>query len=191
MTAQEALAFSALFTLVVTLVLTAIGWRVKDTQDSKIATLQSQLERELHMHKLTFEREFDILSNLWNALVDLRDSRPEDPVLLNTPEADREQQRSDQYRKFRERQLTLRGVFEKSRPFYPQEIYDLVLAFVGKHNVKAVFTLQYEELSRDFLSYSVIVNSTREDITTLNDQICDAIRKQLQPTTLPRSERST
>ena len=72
MTPEGALIISTLITVIVSLVLGVLGWIVKDRQNSKIAILSAELNMRTHAHMLTLNTEFNILSDLWFKLVDLR-----------------------------------------------------------------------------------------------------------------------
>ncbi len=91
----------------------------------KIEAVRAQYAVRSHMNTLTFEKEFEILSEVWSTLVDLKSAaqglRPMlDHVDPNEPADERKRKR---LQKFAESYSAFANVVEKNRPFYPTDIY--------------------------------------------------------------------
>ena len=98
MTSEFALVLSRL-SLSVTLMLAVLGWRVKGSQDSKIAKLNSELDMQVHARKLSFEKKFEILCQVWDVFVELRESAFRlDPGFQKIDFASSDEQKENQLR---------------------------------------------------------------------------------------------
>lgn len=180
MTPDVALALSALFTIIVTLVLTALGWRVKQSQEMQIRALQSQLDVQVHAHKLTFDTEFRILSDLWFKLVDLREAtislRPKLDKALREDETydDRKQKR---LQTFSEKYEEYKNVVQKNKPFYPQSIHDAAFKVMrlaaGEADAYEIRDPDRRPLNADYWKQAL---EHRLAIITESETVCEAIR---------------
>ena len=103
---------------------------VRDITD-RIESIKSHHASQLHISQVRYEKEFEILSDLSEKLVDLRDSalslRPAmDYLNLNETEDERKQKR---LARLQECMRALYLAAEKRRPFYPEEVYKLLNEF--------------------------------------------------------------
>ena len=84
--------------------------------------LRAQLSKLVNVHRVQFEKEFSILSDIWAKLVDLRNATlalPAPGGIIGRPPSHEQQlqQCADSW-------MQLRAGFEMNRPFFPQRIYD-------------------------------------------------------------------
>jgi len=98
---------------------------IKDITD-KVEAVRSEYARRQHMHDIAFDKEFEILSEVWKTLVDLRSAtqglRPVfDYVDPNESEEERKKKR---LQKFAECYNIFAGTVAKNQPFYPKDLYD-------------------------------------------------------------------
>ena len=115
----------------------------KEASDKKIHKLQSELQatsqklqteldKSLHTHKIQFEKEFVIYTEVWEQLVLVKKKvlalRPAlDMVSPNETPEDKNKRRlqelSEVYNPFYE-------LVEKYRPFYPQDVYESLMDLI-------------------------------------------------------------
>lgn len=184
MSAETALALSSLLTLFTSIVLTSIAWRIKSSQDARIETLKSDLDRQLHISQLTFDKEFEILSELWNAFVDLRDSALHlDPnwveMDLHASAEQIEQRNKSRYDRYLEHRASFLHIFEKNRPFYPQDIYDILHKFEKATQTRDLISFVSEQKATSESMLRDIQKVLVTEIIEANDLLCSAIRNQI------------
>lgn len=92
----------------------------------KIEAVRAQYARQSHVQKLTSEKEFEILSEVWKTLVDLRQATHGLRPLLDRidPNESEEERKERRLQKLSESYNALVGVVEKNRPFYSEGIYE-------------------------------------------------------------------
>lgn len=150
-----------------------LGWRVKGSQDTKIATLQSNLDRQLHVHTLAFDKEFEILATLWKALVELKLSTPNLLHLNPLSDSAVKQEFLDEWNR---KNNALYDEVEKNRPFYAKEIYRVLRDIISLTTGATSFFR-----NRNFLDLPS-AKETAEDLIALNqlvDGVCEEIRKRV------------
>ena len=91
--------------------------------DQQIASLQSKLQRKHTVHKLQFEKEFQLYGELWKALVDVRKTAVITPTLDFMPE---DKSAYDVYKERFEIAVDAfnkaMNLFEDHRPFYHDDV---------------------------------------------------------------------
>lgn len=91
-----------------------------------LESLKASIGSKLYIHQIRYQNEFNILIDLSEKLIELRDSslalRPvTDYVNPNESEEERKKKRLNRYH---EGAITLYKSYESRKPFYPDEIYD-------------------------------------------------------------------
>lgn len=172
--------FSAL-SIIVSLVLVALGWRVKYSQDTKISTLNSKLDMQLHKGKLTFEKEFEILSQLWNAFVDVYESSLAlnaawDRVSPNATDEITGKEREERLKTFGKHYIEFWNIVRKNRPFYPQEIYEMMTEFNAMTQEREVLYSYNPPSVGENPGYWDSVSKLSDWIRQVNEDLCTAIR---------------
>ncbi len=180
MTPDVALALSALLTIIATLVITALGWGVKQSQETKIQALQSELDVRVHAHKLKFDTEFSILSDLWFKLDDLRVAtlslRPIMDYSFSEDETydDRKKERLKTYS---EKFELYRNVVQKNKPFYAQSIYDaafkVMMLAADEKDAYAIRNPEQRPLNADYWKHAL---QNQQAIIRESEAVCEAIR---------------
>ena len=152
----------------------------EDVQDitDKVESVKLQYGSQLHIHQVRYEHEFQILRELTEKLVDLRDAtlalRPSfDFISANEPEDERKRKRLIRYD---ETGKALYRLSEIRRPFYPEEIYKLT-----EEVAKAAWSeaVQYQEGERN-REYWKRAMENAERISSLANQAIDAIRDRVK-----------
>jgi cytochrome c556 len=95
----------------------------KAEYDKQLESLKSKLQRKNTVHKLQFEKEFQLCEGLWKALVDVRKTAVITPTLGIMPKD------KSPYDVYRERYETAvnafneaKNLFEDHRPFYHDDV---------------------------------------------------------------------
>jgi hypothetical protein len=136
----------------------------------------------LHVQKFTFEKEFDILSQLWETFVDLREST----LALNpaidspnwyTPEDQIENQQRKRLALLEKNFSRFFDVYEKNRPFYPPQIYNIVERFGIMAKWRELNYAIYDDLDKSArVKYWGWLQDSSKKILEVNNELCEAIR---------------
>jgi len=101
--------------------------------DKQLTSLESQLEKKNTVHKLQFEKEFQLYEELWKALVDVRTS------VIITPTLDMMPKDKSHYEVYKERfEIAVEafnkanGLFEYHRPFYHDDVSKITEKLLGQ-----------------------------------------------------------
>jgi len=99
---------------------------IKYEYSSEIESLKAAIGSHLYIHQTRYRNEFNMLKELSEKIVNLRDSalglRPEmDDVDSNEPEYERKKKRLNRYH---EAATALYRVYETRKPFLPDKIYE-------------------------------------------------------------------
>lgn len=101
--------------------------------DQQIASLQSKLQRKHTVHKLQFEKEFQLYGELWPALFDVKSKS------VITPTLDRKQEGQSFYDLYDNRYTEARDAFNKAnklfnnhRPFYHDDVSKITRNILGQ-----------------------------------------------------------
>jgi len=152
--------------------------KIKGDLEQTRTKLSASLEKSVHVHKVQFEKEFQVYEKIWAELVSLQDItislRPGmDFFKPGESEEERKRKRIDAFNKVYQ---SFRGLVDKSRPFYPESIY--------KHLDKLMQLARSESID-----YSYLVDKDRdywkqgkenaELIIKGIEEVCEAIRKRI------------
>ena len=90
--------------------------------------LRTSLGSQLHIHKTRYEKEFEVLVDLSEKVLELRDAasnlRPVADYM--PPEGKKEEWRRDRLMRYQDATRGLYKSSEKFRPFYPEKLYQAV-----------------------------------------------------------------
>ncbi len=97
---------------------------IKDITD-KIEAVRTEYAKQLHVYQLAFGKEFEILHEVWQKLIDLRKAAQGLRPILDylDPNESEEERKKKRLKAFSESHAAYGDVVEKNRPFYPKEIY--------------------------------------------------------------------
>lgn len=147
-------------------------------QQLKLANLNSKLEKNNFIHKLQFEKEFEIYSDLWIKLIDVRDKaralRPKfDSVDPNQPIKEIKIQRlSDLQQPYN----SCLESFEKNKPFYNDKVYYEIEKILKIVRSEAV---DYEYNPSSGLDYYDVAEKNISNILNSLDKISIVIRERI------------
>lgn len=157
---------------------------VRSEYVSQTERLKSELGKLVHVHKVQFEKEFVILQEVWGKLVELQNATRRLRPIYDSPEPDlSEEQRKDmRLKKFDEAFRGYYEVVEKSKPFYPQIVYDELTPLMKSTYSEAVeyrvFSPVPNKLGYDEKYYEKMQKNIGEIIERV-DKICDVIRRRV------------
>ncbi len=146
----------------------------------RIESVKSQYASQLHISQVRYEKEFEILSDLAEKLVELRDAalslRPAtDYFSPNETEDERKQKRLT---RFQEAMRALYLVAERRRPFYPEELYKVLNEFSQASWSEAVgYRLGRMDVDP---KYWEVAEKNAQAISSLANKALDAIRERIR-----------
>jgi len=99
--------------------------KIKSELSGKLEEIKSLYSKEKYIHRLQFEKEFKIYSELWEKLVDLRDS-----TALLIPMVDfedltksHEEVQKERYQNVNKAYTDVQKVIYNNKPFYDESVY--------------------------------------------------------------------
>jgi hypothetical protein len=147
-------------------------------QQIRITYLNREIEKQLHVHRIQFEKEFEIYKDIWSKLFDMRiiveKLRPKfdftEPGLT-----------FEESVKLRLSKAVVIGndiidSVEKNKPFYSKKVYDSLDKII-KLTKKEVIEVQYGNKST--IEYWENGENNMEEILKLIDIICETIRDRI------------
>ena len=98
---------------------------IKDITE-KVEEIRVEYAKRQHTSERAFDKEFDVLSELWQALVELRHSTLNLRPILDSvdPKETEEQRKLKRLNKFSESYNNFLSKLWQYQPFYPKEIFD-------------------------------------------------------------------
>ena len=148
----------------------------------KIEAVRQEYEQKSFVHRLSFEREFEILSEAWKALVDLCKAtlglRPMfDRINLDETEEERKKAR---LKKYSESQIAFSNIVEKSLPFYPKDIYAIFrkISLVAANEADAYWIRNPDQRPLDE-NYWKNAEENQKRMLSLIDEACEQIRNRI------------
>jgi len=141
--------------------------------------LQVALDKSLHIHKVQFEKEFNIYEDIWQKLVEIKKAtlslRPRfDSV---DPQESLEERKKKRMDSFSSSFTPFRDSIEKNRPFYAQDIYKLLNDLL-KVTYNEAIDFQYSE--KQDRQYWEEGKKNEEEILQKIEAICESIRNRFQ-----------
>ena len=157
---------------------------VKHEYSAQLESIKAALGSQLYIHRVRYEKEFEILSDLSEKLVELKNSalglRP--AVDTYDPDEAEEERKRKRLTRYHEASMALFKVSETRKPFFPEEIYKILkeLDRAGWHEV-----IQYRSRSpyegRGFdPDYWEKALENSEKISAFADQAIEAIRHRIK-----------
>lgn len=124
-----------------TMVLAVLGFLFNRSQER----LKAHLNAKFHAHTVQYEREFEIIGNLWMAAVDYRNAAIDlnpllTPSILEGVERSETDETKEKLIRCSKALHTLYSVIDKHRPFFPQGIRDILEYFIKIACQEAAFT---------------------------------------------------
>jgi hypothetical protein len=150
----------------------------------QVESMKATVGAQLYIHQVRYQNEFNILMDLTEKLVELRDSalvlRPVvDYVDASEAEEDRKRKRLKRYQ---EAALAFYKLYETRKPFYPDEIYNGIKELdrvVWKEVVQYKNRLPSEGKGFDSEYWQKAENNS-EEISKLADKVIGLIRNRIR-----------
>lgn len=102
------------------------GGIINLTFQSKLEKLKSQLEKKNTIHKLQFEKEFELYGELWKALLKVRNTINITPILDSIPEGkDFEEVYKERWELAANNFDKANGILNENLPFYHKDVSDV------------------------------------------------------------------
>jgi hypothetical protein len=169
--------------------------KVKNQYTANIEILKSELTRKSYVHSIQFEREFNILSDLWKKLIEVRDEAQEynNKFLFSSVSTDYDpKQNMEYFVSFISLDVdNFRTLWDVNRPFYPEDIYnalnDIIQLivdntnkyFLYQHDIhKITESKKKDEYERELFD---MAHKNAEIIVQKIDEVCELIRKRIVP----------
>lgn len=154
---------------------------IKHLYSSDLEALKAQLGSQLFVHQTRYQNEFEILKDLSEKLITLRDAalnlRPvTEYVNPKETEEERKQKRLQRYHKSGK---ALYEIFETRKPFYPDEIYAGIKKLdqiIGKEVVQYKNRTDRDDRGFD-PEYWEKAEANAEEISQEADRVIELIRK--------------
>ena len=153
---------------------------VKIEYAKELEDLKSQLNVGVHVHTVAFEKEFKVLEEVWERLIELRNSGEQftpgfKSGSLDDPELNQ---------RFGQAFVNFLRVIVLQRPFFPQDLFNLLedyckrqLKYFHDHEFITKAEFQPDWVSEDFWKKR---EENLQEIRKLPDQVCLAIRRRLE-----------
>lgn len=148
--------------------------------DALLEKVRGKTEKEILVHKVQFEKEFEVYKSLWNALVILRDTTVSLRGVLEwdvpgESEPDRIKRKMVGFHPAYDSFLEL---VERNRPFYAEEIYAKVKELISNTHSEVISFLR---VGREYRSQEELHQfyEIRKKIQALSDETCDLIRNRI------------
>lgn len=154
----------------------ALYWNYR--QQLSIEKLKRENEKDKLIHRIQFEKEFEIYNELWGKLVDLRNQtvalRPEFDSL--DPNKTKEEIEKERLMNLNEAFSACIISFEKNKPFYIKEVYDEIEKAI-KLSRKEVNQLRYGDNKTD--EYWKKAEQNIAELIASIDKTCEIIRHRI------------
>jgi hypothetical protein len=160
--------------------ITAIIESVKLEYSRNLEEIKIALGTKLYIHQTRYEKEFDILLELSEKLVALRDAavtlRPEFGYRYENETEEEEKDRK--LCSFHAASRAFYAVYEKRQPFYPEELYKIL---VDLHSVSRIEMRQYATYaSHEQSGYWEKAAANAETISGLTEDALAAVRERIK-----------
>jgi len=149
----------------------------KADQDKQLASLKSQLEKKNTVHKLQFEKEFQLYTELWPALYDVKSKSVITPIVDAMPEGKSSKEvYEERFKSAADAFNRANALFIEHRPFYHEDVSDATEGILGEcktYILKVKRKLSDEEI--DSKTYDAA-----EELFTKLSGAMDNIEKKIQ-----------
>ena len=154
----------------------------KSWADKKLTKLKSSLSKGEFIHRLQFEKEFRIYSQLWKKLIILRNSTATivHPITAKRQEESEEEdarEKEDRLRKVYNNYEEIEKMIINNKPFYSEKVYENAERIL-EESMKQIFGWHYPH--EDINSHYTIALGRVKEISVIIDDIERAIRERIQ-----------
>jgi hypothetical protein len=152
---------------------------VKTEYAKELEGLKSQLNAKFHAHTVRFEKEFQVLEEVWSRLIDLHSAGAAFQPGLKSGKSDK----AEDMKRFGEAYNAFLRTTDVHKPFFPQEVFNLLedyrrgqFKYVSDHEFITQPGFQRDWVSPEFWDKR---DENLKEITKLVDAVCDAIRNRM------------
>ena len=136
----------------------------KNNYDTKLKEIQSDLDKKNHVHRVQFEKEFQIYQEIWELVVKIQKSI----FLLNS--CDDEDRKADLLEAINENHNCFFDYYHGNKPFYPEEIHKSLNKIFGS-SIKDALKHDQQLTENDFVNLHKINSEV--------DNCAEMIRKRI------------
>jgi len=165
--------------ILVSLLPLAVSLLVNFIQNRKILKLQTEANRKNLIHKVQFEKEFNIYTELWAKLIDLRNATATlRPIMDFVPENKTEEEiKTERLQEQWRKSILLIETFEKNSPFYSISIYNEIKTLINTSHFEAI---EYKYQERNNKEYWQKAEENINKIVNAMDKISNLIRERIE-----------
>ncbi len=147
-------------------------------QNKIIEQLKQENTKRVLVHKLQFEKEFEVYKEIWGHLVTLRESAKSlAPEFYKIYENDPEFKKT-QITEFGKNLLKISALIENNKPFYSIEIYNILLKIIKL--TKPILDWSMENKTEEQIHENWNVFHTQMNaIVEITENVCDGIRNRI------------
>lgn len=155
---------------------TSLIWNF--VQSKKILKLETEAERKNLIHKFQFEKEFNVYTDLWAKLIDLRNSTASLRPIMDTRERGKteEEIKNERLKEQWTKLVAVADTFDKNKPFYSKDIYKEIESLIKLSRFEAI-DYQHGERNRDYWEKA---EENIKKIVESMDKIANLIRKRIE-----------
>ncbi|MEM6812185.1 MAG: hypothetical protein AAF549_06935 [Pseudomonadota bacterium] len=150
----------------------------KGSFDKEILTLQSKIDKKSYVHRIQFEKEFNIYTEIWEKLFDLNQKTLSLRPIFDyvDPSKTREETIRQRLEEFGECYNTFVKTYGTNKPFYHEEVFNCLKAILRVSRIEAI---DYEQLQVSDRGYWDKQKQNTEDLEKLIEECCVLIRKRI------------
>ena len=145
---------------------------------TEVEAVKAAIGSRLHVSQVRYEKEFQILSDLSEKLVELRDASLSLRPTIDFVPQDEKKEKQKRLIRFHEANRALYVVSETKRPFYPEQVYKVLNKFSRIAWSEAV-GYKNREFSHPIRSWEE-AQENADEISTLANKTLDAIRDRIK-----------
>ncbi|WP_158123487.1 hypothetical protein [Vibrio vulnificus] len=151
---------------------------VQTKVDATNNKLNAELQSATYISQIQLEHEYKIYQEIWALLVELKTATLRLRPLMDyvDPNQSQEERIRERLQDFAEKFNSVFKVLEHNRPFYPHEIYEVLDNVCEKCRHESIDS---EYIERNNSEYYKEARKNQQEIVTLINSACDAIRVRL------------
>jgi len=155
---------------------------VKLDHAKKLEETRAELSSQINNHGFRYEKEYEVLSELTECLVEIRNAALGLRPVLDyiDPSKSVDEIKMERLREFHDKRRKLFFVREKKRPFFPVEIYDSIIAI---DQVAHLESIQYQHSDPfegdEFSGYWKKAEENKKQITERCSEAMEKIRERV------------
>ena len=146
--------------------------------------VRAKLDRESQVHRVQFEKEFEILYNLWGKLVALKNATLQLRPILDTidPNKNEDERKIERLGVFKDAYFSFAKFVEENQPFFQKAIYPLIINIINIARTEAdnyLYTSPYPGVRRYKEDYWEKAYKASGEIIKSINKVEEAIRKRI------------